>query len=175
MGRFGAAPGDNHTVSRDEPLLESRDGDTGLAVAWMLGVLLVAGLLYTVCLAKTLVAPFEPYTHRDFLRGEWLLLGTLLALPIYRASRTRWWTALPLAVVPSAQVIFIASSAVGAFERAGIAHATDRAWYVVAAAQTAVFATAAGVGAARNLADRRWLRLVKALSAEPTSAAVRRH
>jgi len=152
-------------------MLRSRHGDTGLAVAWMLGVLVVSGLLFTLCLPGTVQSRYETYAPRDLLHGEWLLIGSLLALPIYRASRTWWWTAIPLAVVPGAQMVFIASSAVAALQRAGVDDLSDRAWYVLAAAQAAVFAGAAVVGAARDLADRRWLRLVNSLTASPGTSA----
>lgn len=149
----------------DEPLPH----DHWAAVGWALGALILAGLLAPLSLPTpgTPLSAYDGLTGRDLLRGEWLLAGALLAIPIYRAARGAWWTALVVCVVPCAQMLYIADTGVETLRRAGEAGSAVNTWYVVAALECGVFWVAALAGAVGDLGDRRWLRMTHAMMADP--------
>lgn len=141
------------------------------ALGWSFTALVGAGLLGALALPGTSPTPFGHYTRADFLKPEWLVLATLLAYPVYLASRSSWWVAVPVAAILSAQSWCVVDSAVDAMRLAGVAGSADAGWYALAAAQVGVYAVAAAAGCAACLGRRRWLRRMRALAPELAASA----
>lgn len=106
-------------------------------------------------------------TARDIFHPEWLVVATLLVLPVYRAATSSWRAALLVVPVACVQVLYIADTAVTSLHKVGLTSGLFDGWYAVALAQVTLFATVGVVGARRNLIDGRWARTMKRVMALP--------
>jgi hypothetical protein len=137
-------------------------GDGWVALGWSLGALLAAGVLATLASPGTTPEPYTLFAPRDFIRPEWLVLATFIAFPLFLASRERWWVAIPVFTLLSAESWYVVDSAVGSLHQVGLTSpGRDIALYVLLGCQVAVFAAAAWVGARQSLVRRRWLRQMR--------------
>lgn len=132
---------------------------------WMLTVIFGAVLAAALALPSLPAYSDETATARALFHPEWLIGATLLALPLYRAARLSWSMAVALVPIAGVHVLYIADSAVDASREAGLADGVSSGWYAVAFAQVAVFAIVGSVGAYRNLADRRFVRRMRSMTA----------
>lgn len=146
-----------------------------MSTVWMLTVIFGSVIAATLALPSLPEYVDGPVTARALFRPEWLLVATFVVLPLYRASRLSWPTGLALVPIASVHVLYIVNSAVDASQRAGLVDGISSTWYVVAFIQVGIFTIVAAVGAYRNIADRRWVRLMRSLTAtargpQPSSA-----
>ncbi len=143
------------------------DPVTWMPFVWTMTVVMGAVLVGTLALPQTAAYIDGPLSARMLFHPEWLVVATLLALPIYRASRISWRAALLVVPIAGAQVLYVADVAVSTLHAAGLTNPLDPGWYALAFAQAAIFLTVGIVGAARNAADRRWVRRMVRLTALP--------
>lgn len=152
--------------------LEGQPHDSDDAGTWMPFVWTLVVVLCAVTAATLALPTFPPYvagpiTARSAFRPEWLVLATLLVLPVYRGSRISWRTSLLVVPIASIEALYVADTAVDQLQRAGFTGGSYSAWYAVAFAQVALFAGAGAVGAWRDIADRRWARMMRKVTALP--------
>lgn len=136
-----------------------------MATLWMLTVIFGAVLAATLALPALPEYADEPVTARDLFHAEWLITATLLVLPLYRAARLSWPVALALVPIASVHVLYIVDSAVDTSRQAGLADGVSPGWYAVAFVQAGVFTIVGAMAGFRNLADRRWVRRMRSMTA----------
>ena len=136
---------------------------SAVPLVWMMVALVGSAVVASLSL-PALPYPPVPYPNDDLFNPAWFVAGALLVFPVYLASRSCWWMALPSVVLPSAQAYYIAATAVQRYHDGGLSVTGARMWYVVTLVQVLLFASAGWVGARRNRTDRRIARLVDALA-----------
>jgi hypothetical protein len=146
---------------------ESDDPVSWVPMVWTLTV--VFGGVFAATLALPALPGYAdgPVTSRAFFHPEWLVAASLLVLPLYRAARSSWRAALLVVPVASVQVLYIADAAVRSLHQAGLDNRLFVGWYAVALAQIAVFLTVGVVGARRDLVGRRWVKMMRRVTALP--------
>lgn len=143
---------------------------TWMPLVWTLVVILGAVFAAGLALPPTPGYVQGAITVGDIFRPEWLVLATLLVLPVYRVARSSWRAALFVVPVACVHVLYVADTAVTSLHKAGFTSGLLTGWYVVAFAQAALFATVGLVGVRRGLIEGRWARMMKrmiALEAPP--------
>jgi hypothetical protein len=138
-----------------------------MPMVWTLAVVLGGVFAATLALPALPEYVAGPVTSRTFFHPEWLVLATLLVLPLYRTARSSWRAALLAVPIACVQVLYVADAAVRSLHQAGLATPLFAGWYVVAAAQAALFLVVGTVGARRDLADRRWVKTMRKMTALP--------
>jgi hypothetical protein len=146
---------------------ESEDPVTWVPLGWSLSVIFGAVAAAAMALPALPGYADGAVTSRTFFHPEWLVLATLLVLPVYRAARASWQAALLVVPVASVEVVYVADSAVKSLHEVGLTNPLYPGWYAVAFAQTALFVIVGATGARRCLADRRWVRNMRKLVALP--------
>jgi hypothetical protein len=139
--------------------------DGWVALGWGGLALLGAGILGALSVPETTPSPFTDYARGDFLRPEWLVLATLLAWPVFWASRASWLVALPVVAIMSAESWYVVDTAFDAMHQAGIG-GSSAGWFLFAAVQAGIFAAAGIAGACHCVARRRWTRRMRRLVPE---------
>jgi hypothetical protein len=135
------------------------------------GMLVVlVGLFVAATLALPTPSQYStgPLAAGDVFRPEWLIAATLLAVPVYQLARRSWRAGLLAVLLASLQLFYIASTAVHHLEHEVPSGGAYAFWYVVAAVQIAIFVATFTVGAARDLKDRRWTRMMRKTYALPS-------
>lgn len=151
----------------EEQHSEWDDPVTWMPMVWTLTVVIGAVVAATLALPQTAPYVDGPLTARMLFHPEWLVVATLLVVPIYRASRISWRAALLVVPITCAQVLYVADVAVSSLHAAGLSNPLYPGWYAVAFAQAALFFAVGTVGAARNVKDRRWVSRMRKLTALP--------
>jgi hypothetical protein len=146
---------------------ESDDPVTWVPMLWTLTVVLGGVFAATLALPALPGYADGPLTSREYFHPEWLVTASLLVLPLYRAARSSWRAALLVVPIASVQVLYIADTAVRSLHQAGLANPLFVGWYAVAFAQIAAFVTVGVIGAKRDLVDRRWVKMMKRVTALP--------
>jgi hypothetical protein len=131
---------------------------------WTMVVVLAAVTAAALALPSLPEYTDEPVTARDVFHPEWLITATLVVLPLYRATRMSWGLALFVVPVACLHVLYIVDTAIDASRQAGLADGVSVAWYAVAFAQIGLFAVVGAVGAFRNVADRRFARMMRSMT-----------
>jgi hypothetical protein len=147
---------------------ESEDPSTWMPLVWSLLVVVSAVTAATLALPALPEFVNGPITARSVFRPEWLVLATLLVLPVYRGSRISWKTALFVVPIACIHALYVADAGVDSLQQAGFTSGWYSAWYGVAFAQVALFVGAGALGAARNISQRRWVRMMRKVTALPT-------
>lgn len=142
-----------------------------MSTVWTLTVIFGAATAAAFALPSLPGFVEGPVTARALFHPEWMVAATFLVLPLYWAVRLSWRTALVLVPVVSAHLLYIADSAVDASRQMGLVNGISPLWYAVAFAQIGLFAIVGGVGAHRNLVDRRWVKFMKLLTTPANSSA----
>ena len=140
--------------------------DGWVALGWSFGVLVGAGILGTLALPGTVPHPYDEFSPGDFLHPEWLVLATLLAYPVYLASRASWLVAVPVVVIVSAQSWYVVDTALESMDRAGVTGSSDVLWYALVVVQIAAFVVAGTAGLLRCVSRRRWTRQMRRMVPE---------
>lgn len=158
----------------DEGRYEPGESPGSLPLAWLLVALFGSATMAWLSLPQLPQFSSDVPSQTDVFRADWFVAGTLLVFPVFYASRLRWWMALPSVALPSAQVVYVAMTALDRLQAAGLATDADLVWYAVAALQLGLFVIAGTTGAQRNLADRRVARLLRAMEALDATPVRRR-
>ena len=139
---------------------------TGWAAAgWFMLLVVAVALAWSLSLPVISPGvPGVPTAHQVF-RLEWFLTSTALGYVVWLASRSSWRVAVPSIVLASLQVVSIADEGAHRLHTVGVATAETDLLYVAAALQVVVFVAVGVSGMRRDLADRRWARLVAQLGA----------
>ncbi len=144
-----------------------------MAVAWTVVALFGAFLVASLGLPWNMpLSLYDDVQRSDLFRGEWLVAGTFLVFPVAYAARASRLAAVVAVVLPSAQMLYVADTAVDNATWLGVATEMDRLWYLVAGAQVIFFASVGIVSAYRGADERRWLGYLAEL--ESDSAALPR-
>jgi len=132
----------------------------------------LAGLAAATALLWSLSLPVVPqylYEVRhlsEVFRPEWLVLATLLALPLRRVASWRCWVGLLSLVIACALSLVITDVAA---ERVRLVEIdptlSESLWLPLAGCQVLVFAIATASGLRQRLFVRRWQRLDRKLAA----------
>ena len=130
-------------------------------VGWSCAALACAGILSGLALTGTNPAPYGQFVASDFFHPQWWVLASFAAYPLFFASRSCWWAAVPLTAIVVAQMGYVVNRAVSDLTAAGIATDADRLWYVAWGVQSAAMIGAAAAGARISLRDRRWERRMR--------------
>lgn len=147
------------------------DDPTGwMSTLWTLIVMIAAVSAATLALPSLPEHVDAQVTARTLFHPEWLIAATFVVLPLYRAARLSWRLALFVVPVACLQVLYIADTAIDASRQVGLDDGVSFGWYAVAFAQVGLFAVVGAVGAYRNLADRRFLRMMQSMTVTGTSA-----
>jgi hypothetical protein len=157
---------ENHDMAWAVQRREPSTFDGWVALGWSFAVLVGAGILGTLALPGTVPHAYDEFSRGDFLRPEWLVLATLLAYPVYLASRANWFVAVPVVAIVSAQSWYVVDTALESMHQAGVAGSSDVVWYALVVGQIAVFVVAGSVGLWRCLSRRRWTRQMRRLVPE---------
>jgi hypothetical protein len=142
----------------DEGRVESTHQDTGRPVTWTAVAVVGSGLVAAFSLPwDTPASIYDQVQRSDLFHPEWLVVGTLLVLPVVYAARASLIAAFLVIVLPGAQLLYVADSGLDTEARFGVARGVDHLWYVLAFAQVLLFAAAGVVAAHRGAVERRWV------------------
>ncbi len=104
---------------------------------------------------------------RALFHPEWLVMSTLLVLPLQRVALTSWRSGLVVVPIACAHVIYIADTAVDRLHQADLRSELYAGWYVVAFVQVAIFVVVGARAARIDFRDRRWVRRMRIHAALP--------
>ncbi len=125
----------------------------GDAAAWALSLPLISS------------DPWTPTPVQSVFHVQWFLTAAVLAVFIWRAARLSRLLGVLSVVVTSIQVVCIADEGARRLNDAGVVTAVTDLLYLAAGLQVLLFVCVTASGIRRNLADRRWARLVRQLAA----------
>lgn len=136
-----------------------------------IGVLVVTtGLLWSLCLPPMPLYLPDIEQLSTVFHPQWLVLATLLALPLARVAAWRYWVGLLALVICSALSLAITDEAVDRARAAGLdLGGTESVWMALAGVQVAIFAFASLKGFRKRRFVRRWQRLDRKLAANAPS------
>jgi len=145
--------------------LEARLMPSRIPFASLAILAMATALLWTLCLPIVPQYVDEIDQLSDVFRPEWLVLATLLALPLKRAASWRCWVGLLGLVIACVMSLVITQEAVSRVGAAGLdLGGTESVWMPLAGCQVLVFVVATASGLRQRLFVRRWQRLDRKLA-----------
>jgi hypothetical protein len=151
---------------------QPEDPGTWMPLVWSLVVVVSAVTLATLALPSLPEYVQGRVTPRSVFHPEWLVLATLLVVPVYRGSQISWRSALIVVPISCIYALYVADTAVDTLQTVGFTSGWYSAWYAVACAQVALFLGAGAVGAWRDITRRRWVRMMRQVTALPAPPRV---
>jgi hypothetical protein len=135
------------------------------SAGWFCVVVLGAACAWALCLPVVQDNVWNPPSASARFHVEWFIAGAFLAVPIWYTARHRWMFGVPAVLITSVQMFEIADEGAHRLHQAGVLSAVTDLLYIAAALEIAVFVAVGVNGSMRNLADRRWAKLVAQLAA----------
>ena len=143
--------------------------DCWSALVWLLALTAVCGIVDYFALPDGSVWFGLPLDGHEMFRPEWLVVGTLVALPLFRLARASILLGLLGLFLCAGEMFTIVDNARERFDynidTYGTGPAFPSLFYALAALQTVVFVVAASYGLRRRWADRRWERMMRRTAA----------
>jgi hypothetical protein len=140
---------------------------------WFALVVLGAASAWAVCLPVESADAWSTPAAGSVFRLEWFLAIAVLAVPIWHVARSSWLLGLACVAITSTQVLCIADEGAHRLQQTGMLAAVTDLLYIAAMLQIAVFVAVGVSGTLRNLADRRWAKLVAQLAALDATSSQR--
>lgn len=143
--------------------------DSWSAVGWLLAVTVICGVADFFALPDGAVWLGMPLEGHQMFRPEWLVMGTLVALPLFKLARASFLLGLLGLFLAGGEMVTIVDNA-----RERYVHNADlfggdvdfpMALYALAGLQILVFTAAAGSGLRLRWSQRRWERMMRRLTA----------
>jgi hypothetical protein len=134
-------------------------------LGWFTLVVLGAAATWALCLPVVPATVGHPPSVQSVFHIEWFLAAAALSVFIWHTARLSWILGIVSIVITSAQVFCIADDGAVRLQQAGVVPALTDLLYIVAFLEIALFTGVGVSGIVRNLADRRWARLVAQLAA----------
>jgi len=110
-----------------------------------------------------------PMSGHEMFRPEWLVAGTLLALPLFRTARASLFLGTVAFLLSAGEMFTIVDNARGRFEYNAVLFGGGpgfpTVYYVVAALQITIFLVATVKGLRLRWADRRFDAMMRKMSA----------
>ena len=146
--------------------------DCWSGVGWLLAVTAVCGFSDAFALPDASVWLGMPMTGHEMFRPEWLVAGTLVALPLFRTARASLVLGTIAFLLSAGEMFTIVDNARGRFEHNaslfGGGPDFPPIYYAVAALQVAIFLVATVKGLRMRWADRRFDSMMRKMSAGMT-------
>jgi hypothetical protein len=140
------------------------------SAGWFSLVVLGAAATWALCLPVEPSNVWSPPSAQAVFHVEWFLAASALAVLIWHAARLSWLLGIASILITSAQVFGIADDGAHRLQQAGVVSAITDLLYIAAALEIALFVAVGVSGILRNLANRRWAKLVGQLAALDTPA-----
>jgi hypothetical protein len=134
-------------------------------LGWFSLVVLAAAATWALCLPVVPTTVGHPPSAQAVFHVEWFLAAAALSVFIWKAARLSWILGIASIVLTSVQVYCIADDGADRLQQAGVLPAVSDLLYIAAALEIVLFVAVGVGGIVRNLADRRWARLVAQLAA----------
>ena len=135
------------------------------SAGWFSLVVLGAAATWALCLPVEPSNVWNPPSAQAVFHVEWFIAASALSVLIWHAARLSWLLGIASIVITSAQVFGIADEGARRLQQAGVVSAITDLLYIAAALEIALFVAVGVTGIVRNLADRRWAKLVGQLAA----------